>query len=71
MANPAAHFLELATFGPTAADVAAVQTGGKTAWLDQQFALPETPIADGLNTDGVRNAVFLNMANAPINCASA
>ena len=65
LANPAAHFLELATFGPTAADVAAVQTGGKTAWLDSQFALPETTLVDGLSTDGVRNAVFLNMANAP------
>ena len=65
VANPAAHFLELATFGPTAADVAAVQSGGTSAWLDQQFAMPETTLADGLNTDGVRNAVFLNMANAP------
>ncbi|MET0214683.1 MAG: DUF1800 family protein, partial [Vicinamibacterales bacterium] len=65
VANSAAQFLELATFGPTAADVATVQTGGKTAWLDYQFALPETPLADGLNTDGVRNQLFLNMANAP------
>ena len=65
VANSAAQFLELATFGPTAADVAAVQTGGKTAWLAYQFSLPETPLADGLSTDGVRNQLFLNMANAP------
>lgn len=61
----AAHFLNQATFGPTAADIAAVRARGADQWLLEQFALPESPIADGLNTSGVRNAVFSNMATGP------
>jgi uncharacterized protein (DUF1800 family) len=63
--RPAAHFLDQATFGPTAADVAAIESAGAAAWLQQQFALPESPMPTGLDTTGVRNQLFLNMANGP------
>jgi uncharacterized protein (DUF1800 family) len=58
----AAHFLEQATFGPTAVDVAAVQALGIQGWLDQQFQAAESPVADGLDGTQLRNRVFLNMA---------
>lgn len=61
----AAHFLEQATFGPTALDVAQVELLGPEAFLAAQFLLPETIILDGLDTNQVRNQVFFNMANAP------
>ncbi len=61
----AAHFLEQATFGPTAADVALVAASGPEAWLAEQFLLPETPIADNTDSNVVRNQLFSNMANAP------
>lgn len=59
----AAHFLEQATFGPSPADVALVESGGREAWLDAQFALPESPMPDELDTNQVRNQLFANMAN--------
>jgi uncharacterized protein (DUF1800 family) len=61
----AAHFLEQATFGPSAADVTQLQTLGYDGWLNAQFVQPETAIADGLDTNQVRNVLFLSMANAP------
>jgi uncharacterized protein (DUF1800 family) len=64
-ARTAAHFLEQASFGPTAADMAAVQTLGPEGWLDSQFQLPESLLLDGLDTNQVRNQLFLNMANGP------
>ncbi len=39
----AARFLEQATFGPTDADIHNVSMNGFQAWLNQQFAIPETP----------------------------
>lgn len=63
--NVHAHFLEQATFGPTAADVAAVQQMGREAWLDEQLAMDATPIAGSTEGNIVRNQLFLNMANAP------
>lgn len=36
----ASRFLTQATFGPTVADVALVQSAGSQAWLAEQFALP-------------------------------
>ena len=48
-ASTAVHFLEQATFGPTALDVANVQAIGPAAWVQQQFAMPESPIPDGLD----------------------
>lgn len=64
-AATAIAFLNQATFGPTAADVASVKTNGLAYWLQQQFQTPETPIPDGLDVNQLRSQVFLNMANAP------
>ena len=62
-AREAAHFLEQATFGPTAAEVAAVQALGYGAWLQQQFVLPESVMPAGLDVNQTRDQLFLNMAN--------
>ena len=40
--NAAARFLIQATFGPSPADIAAVQSLGYTNWIDNQLALPAT-----------------------------
>ncbi len=64
-ATTAVHFLEQATFGPTALDVATVQSIGPAAWLQQQLAMSESPIPDGLDGNAVRAQVYLNMANGP------
>jgi uncharacterized protein (DUF1800 family) len=40
----AARFLEQATFGYTASDVALVQQIGMSAWIDQQLSLPASTI---------------------------
>lgn len=64
-ASTAVHFLEQATFGPTALEVANVQAIGPAAWIQQQLALPESPIPDGLDGNAVRAQVYLNMANGP------
>lgn len=42
-AAQASRFLDHATFGPTPAQVAAVQAGGYAAWINTQLALPATP----------------------------
>lgn len=39
----ASRFLAKATFGPTAKDIDFVIKNGKAAWLEQQFAKPQTP----------------------------
>ncbi|MFM7532030.1 MAG: DUF1800 family protein [Rubrivivax sp.] len=39
-AAEAARFLTQATFGPSSADIAALQAGGYTAWIDAQLAMP-------------------------------
>ena len=64
-ATTAVHFLEQASFGPTALDVVSVQSMGPAAWINQQMALPESPLPDGLNGDAVRSQLFLNMADGP------
>jgi len=61
----AAHFLEQATFGPTPADVDLVVGAGYDQWLNDQFAMPESPMPDDPDVSDVRNALFLNMANGP------
>lgn len=43
----AARFLEQAAFGPTPAALARVKTIGVGAWLDEQFAMAESPIVNG------------------------
>ena len=40
--NAASRFLIQASFGPSAADVAAVQSLGYDAWINNQFSLPPT-----------------------------
>lgn len=59
----AAHFLEQATFGPTSADVDLVISAGYDQWLNDQFAMPESPMPDDPDARDVRNQLFLNMAN--------
>jgi uncharacterized protein (DUF1800 family) len=61
--SAAAHFLDQATFGPTASDVDLVISAGYDQWLNDQFALPESPMPDDPDVDDIRNALFLNMAN--------
>lgn len=64
-ASTAVHFLEQASFGPTALEVANVQAIGPAAWIQQQLAMPESQIPDGLDGNAVRAQVYLNMANGP------
>jgi uncharacterized protein (DUF1800 family) len=61
-AAEAAHFLNQATFGPSPADVAAVQARGREQWLQEQLHTPESVVSDGLNTSQLRAQLFLNMA---------
>ena len=56
------RLLRQATFGPTPAEMAAVQANGVDYWLTQQFQLPQSQMADGLDSNGVRAKLFLNMA---------
>ncbi|MBM3819969.1 MAG: DUF1800 domain-containing protein [Acidimicrobiia bacterium] len=63
--DTAVALLEHASFGPTAASVAAVQESGVEYWLAQQFQTPETVVPDGLNVGQLRTQLFLNMLNAP------
>lgn len=76
-ANDAARFLTQATFGPTSAEIAAVQSLGFDAWLNQQFATPMSshlalvnayyaanPTA-GTNANPVFNAWWTHSVTAP------
>lgn len=58
---PAARMLEQSTFGPNAAAIARLQSLGTEAWLSEQFALAETPIA--LPTDNGMSTVSAQMLN--------
>ncbi len=61
----AARLLEQAAYGPTPTELARVQTLGVAAWLDEQFALPETPIANpGAMSMGVVQSQNLNRLSA-------
>ncbi len=62
-AQTAERLLQQATFGPTAADMATVQSKGVDLWLAEQLQLPPGGIADGLDVNQVRAALFLKMAN--------
>lgn len=59
----AVTFLQQATLGPNAADVAAVMANGREYWLVQQMKLPETTIPDGLDINALRAQVYTNMTN--------
>ena len=61
----AARLLEQAAYGPTPTGLARVQTLGVAAWLDEQFALPETPIArPGAMSMGLVQSQYLNRLSA-------
>jgi uncharacterized protein (DUF1800 family) len=61
--SAAAHFLEQATFGPSASEVDLVISAGYDQWLNNQFAMAESTVPDDPDVDDIRNALFLNMAN--------
>lgn len=63
----AARLLEQAAFGPTPTALARVKSIGIDAWLDEQFALPETPIANpgGQAMSAVQAAHLHRLATAP------
>ena len=58
----AAHLLEQSTFGPTAADVDLVLSSGYDQWLNNQFAMAESPMPDDPDVNDVRDLLLLNMA---------
>jgi len=66
-AKEAGRFLEQATFGPSPADVAHLQSIGFDAWLTEQFALPQGwslyPAAPDIPT--VQNQFYFNALQAP------
>ena len=64
-ATRALAFLGQATFGPTAGDLATVQTDGLDRWLEQQFRMPRTTLPAGLDLSALRSQVFTNMTTAP------
>ncbi|MBL9129463.1 MAG: DUF1800 family protein [Verrucomicrobiales bacterium] len=63
----AGRFLEQSSFGPTSATLARVQQIGITAYLDEQFALPETPIPapSGNSMGALRQWALHNYTTAP------
>jgi uncharacterized protein (DUF1800 family) len=67
-ASDAARFLEQATFGPTAADIAHVQDPavGFTGWLAEQFAMPVP--GDYIDMEACPTATGRCPQNAPAGC---
>ncbi len=63
----AARFLEQAAYGPTSLELAKVKSIGIDAWLDEQFALPATPIANpgGMAMSVVQAQYLHRLATAP------
>ncbi|WP_395406849.1 DUF1800 family protein [Pseudoduganella sp. UC29_106] len=61
----AARLLAQASFGPTAADIAALKTGGAQSWLQQQFQMPATPLPVTTDMNVLRKGWYVNMATAP------
>ena len=64
----ATRFLEQATFGPTAADIAHLKAVGFEAWLTEQFATPVTDypaFAETATLDAVQAAFLQNAVSAP------
>jgi hypothetical protein len=61
-----ARLLEQATFGPTPAGIARVREIGPAAWIDEQFALPETPVnlPEGNNNSVVRHQYMSRLSTA-------
>jgi uncharacterized protein (DUF1800 family) len=63
----AGRFLEQAAYGPTPAAIAQVKAMGFSAWLDAQFALPETPINNpgGMLMGQVQSEYLHRITTAP------
>jgi hypothetical protein len=59
------RFLERATFGPTPADIAAVQQVGFEYWMAQQANLPASTLPDGHDMGPLLSQQFLNMYGGP------
>lgn len=61
----ASRLLEQAAFGPNAASLARVKALGTAAWLDEQFSLPESPIANGVGMSNSQvQSQYLNRLSA-------
>jgi uncharacterized protein (DUF1800 family) len=63
----ASRLLEQAAFGPNAESVARVKALGAAAWLDEQFALPETtiPLSAGMGNNHVQSQYLHRLSSAP------
>jgi uncharacterized protein (DUF1800 family) len=59
----APRFLAQATFGPTTADIATLQSQGYTNWITNQIALPETSHRTATDADA---AAFPNTGQYPV-----
>lgn len=59
----AARLLRQGSFGPTTAELAAVQAQGPNLWIWNQINKPASTIAGGLDVGALRTAVFTNMAS--------
>ena len=61
----AGRFLEQAAFGPTPQELANVHARGISGWLDDQFAMAETPIAIPAQSGNVQSQTLSRLATAP------
>ncbi|HEY2019297.1 MAG TPA: DUF1800 family protein [Bryobacteraceae bacterium] len=63
----AGRFLEQAAFGPTTADIKHLQQIGNSAWITEQFNMPETAVIDpgGMNTGLLQSQYLSRLAAAP------
>ena len=59
------RFLEQAAFGPTPAELGVVQSKGVNTWLNDQFAMPETPITIPVQMGSVQSLTLNRMTTAP------
>jgi uncharacterized protein (DUF1800 family) len=62
-----ARFLEQATFGPSPQSLAHLKQIGMSAWLDEQFSMPETqiPLPSDNNMDTLRQWMLYNYSASP------
>lgn len=63
----ASRLLEQAAFGPNAQSVARLKAIGAAAWIDEQMALPETPIplSAGMGNNHVQSQYLHRLSAAP------
>jgi uncharacterized protein (DUF1800 family) len=60
----AARLLEQASFGPTPASIARVKQLGAAGWIDEQLAMPETPIPVPGSDNRASQSQYLNRLSA-------